>query len=206
MRIAVQSLVSFSIFLALMFSAAAYAQQPREVVEQATQGVITELQKLAPEDRTDEQIRRLVMNYIVPAIDQEKIAKGALGKHWRRANAEQQATFIQRFRELQIRTYAGAFKAFNGEQFTFEETKFNRKGNRALVKGKLIQSNGSNVPIDFRLYLNKKTNQWRVYDAVVAGLGMVKTYRQQLSERLQSISIAELLTELQQSEVQQAKR
>lgn len=206
MRIAVQSLVSFSIFLALMFSAAAYAQQPREVVEQATQGVITELQKLAPEDRTDEQIRRLVMNYIVPAIDQEKIAKGALGKHWRRANAEQQATFIQRFRELQIRTYAGAFKAFNGEQFTFEEAKFNRKGNRALVKGKLIQSNGSNVPIDFRLYLDKKTSQWRVYDAVVAGLGMVKTYRQQLSERLQSISIAELLTELQQSEVQQAKR
>jgi len=206
MRIAVQSLVSFSIFLALMFSAAAYAQQPREVVEQATQGVITELQKLAPEDRTDEQIRRLVMNYIVPAIDQEKIAKGALGKHWRRANAEQQATFIQRFRELQIRTYAGAFKAFNGEQFTFEEAKFNRKGNRALVKGKLIQSNGSNVPIDFRLYLDKKSNQWRVYDAVVAGLGMVKTYRQQLSERLQSISIAELLTELQQSEVQQAKR
>ena len=206
MRIAVQSLVSFSIFLALMFSAAAYAQQPREVVEQATQGVITELQKLALEDRTDEQIRRLVMNYIVPAIDQEKIAKGALGKHWRRANAEQQATFIQRFRELQIRTYAGAFKAFNGEQFTFEEAKFNRKGNRALVKGKLIQSNGSNVPIDFRLYLDKKTSQWRVYDAVVAGLGMVKTYRQQLSERLQSISIAELLTELQQSEVQQAKR
>lgn len=206
MRIAVQSLISFSIFLALMFSAAAYAQQPREVVEQATQGVITELQKLAPVDRTDEQIRRLVMNYIVPAIDQEKIAKGALGKHWRRANAEQQATFIQRFRELQIRTYAGAFKAFNGEQFTFEEAKFNRKGNRALVKGKLIQSNGSNVPIGFRLYLNKKTNQWRVYDAVVAGLGMVKTYRQQLSERLQSISIAELLTELQQSEVQQAKR
>jgi len=206
MRIAVQSLISFSIFLALMFSAAAYAQQPREVVEQATQGVITELQKLAPEDRTDEQIRRLVMNYIVPAIDQEKIAKGALGKHWRRANAEQQATFIQRFRELQIRTYAGAFKAFNGEQFTFEEAKFNRKGNRALVKGKLIQSNGSNVPIDFRLYLDKKSNQWRVYDAVVAGLGMVKTYRQQLSERLQSISIAELLTELQQSEVQQAKR
>lgn len=206
MRIAVQSLISFSIFLALMFSAAAYAQQPREVVEQATQGVITELQKLAPEDRTDEQIRRLVMNYIVPAIDQEKIAKGALGKHWRRANAEQQATFIQRFRELQIRTYAGAFKAFNGEQFTFEEAKFNRKGNRALVKGKLIQSNGSNVPIDFRLYLDKKSNQWRVYDAVVAGLGMVKTYRQQLSEQLQSISIAELLTELQQSEVQQAKR
>ena len=176
------------------------------MVETATLGVISELKKLNKEDRTDEQIRRLVMTYIVPAIDQKKIAKGALGKHWRRASKEQRAAFIDSFRDLQIRTYTGAFKAFNGEKFTFEDAKFNSRGDRALVKGNLIQNNGSTVPIDFRLYRNKKTQQWQIYDAIVAGLGMVKTYRQQLSERLQSVSIAELLKELQQSEIQQAQR
>jgi len=206
MKIAVQSLISFSIFLALMFASAAYAASPKEVVDQATLGVISELQKLPKEDRTDEQIRRLVMTYIVPAIDQEKIAKGALGKYWRRASAEQQLEFIDSFRDLQIRTYTGAFKAFNGEKFSIENAKFNNRGDRALVKGNLVQNNGSTVPIDFRLYLDKDSQQWRIYDAVVAGLGMVKTYRQQLSERLQSISIAELLQELQQAEVQQASR
>ncbi|UTW47902.1 phospholipid-binding protein MlaC [Bacterioplanoides sp. SCSIO 12839] len=206
MRIAVQSLISFAIFLALIFSAAASAQDPKAVVETATQGVIGELTKLDKEDRTEEQIRRLVMTYIVPAIDQEKIAKGALGKHWKRATEEQQAAFIDNFRELQIRTYTGAFKAFNGEEFSFEAAKFNKKGNRALVKGKLVQNNGSVVPIDFRLYQNKQSQQWLVYDAVVAGLGMVKTYRQQLSERLQTISIADLLVELSQAETQQASR
>ena len=52
------------------------------------------------------------------------------------------------------------------------------------------------MPVDFRLYFDKDTNQWRVYDAVVAGLGMVKTYRDQLSQRLQNISMDELLAEL----------
>ena len=206
MKIAIQSVVSFFIFLAFLTAGSANASQPNEVVETATLGVISELKKLNQEDRTDEQIRRLVMTYIVPAIDQKKIAKGALGKHWRRASKEQQAAFIDSFRDLQIRTYTGAFKAFNGEQFTFENAKFNNRGDRALVKGNLIQNNGSTVPIDFRLYRNKKTQQWHIYDAIVAGLGMVKTYRQQLSDRLQNVSIAELLKELQQSEIQQAQR
>lgn len=208
MKIALQSLISFIVFLALMVasSANASAQSPREVVETATLGVVNELKKLDKTDRTEEQVRRLVMTYIAPAIDQEKIAKGALGKHWRRANKEQRQAFIESFRDLQIRTYTGAFKAFNGERVTLEEARFNERGNRALVKGKLLQSNGNSVPIDFRLYRNKTTHQWQIYDAVVAGLGMVKTYRQQLSERLQSISLAQLLQELQQSEIQQAQR
>lgn len=207
MRIATQVFTSFLIFTFLMISTAVNAQQsPKTVVESATSGVINELQKLPKQDRTEEQIRRLVMTYIAPAIDQEKIAKGALGKHWRRANKAQRAEFIERFRELQIRTYTGAFKAFNGEQFSFEDAKFNKKGNRALVKGKLKQNNGSHVPIDFRLYRNKKTQQWQIYDAVVAGLGMVKTYRQQLSERLQAVDLNQLLAELGQTSQQQAKR
>lgn len=208
MKIAIQSLISFVVFLALMVAASANAsaQSPKDVVETATLGVVNELKKLEKTDRTEEQVRRLVMTYIVPAIDQEKIAKGALGKHWRRANKEQRLEFIESFRDLQIRTYTGAFKAFNGEQFTLEDAKFNERGDRALVKGKLVQNNGSNVPIDFRLYRNKKTQQWQIYDAVVAGLGMVKTYRQQLSERLQKVSIAELLQELQQNDIQQAQR
>jgi len=169
---------------------------PKAVVEKATFGIIEELNKLTPEQRTEDEIRRLVTTYIVPAIDQEKIAMGALGKYWRRATPEQRKAFIERFRERQIRTYSGAFKAFSGEQFIYEDPRFSPDGSKALVKGTLKQTNGQTVPVDFRLYLDEDTNQWRVYDAVVAGLGMVKTYRDQLTERLQNISMDQLLEEL----------
>ena len=176
----------FIFFLAFFGATQAWADKsPGEVVSSATSGLISELNQLTPEQRTEDEVRRLVMAYIVPAIDQERIAKGALGKYWRLAKPAQRQSFIDRFRELQIRTYSGAFKAFSGEELSFEDARLNNKGNKALVKGKLIQTNGNVIPIDFRLFQSKKDKQWRVYDAVVSGLSMVKTYREQMSERLQ---------------------
>lgn len=205
MRIALQSASALILFLtALLIGTQALAadiKPPKEVVEQATYGIIDELNKLTPEQRTEQEVRRLVETYIVPVIDQEKIAMGALGKYWRRATPEQRQAFIERFRERQIRTYAGAFKAFNGEQFSFEDPMFNDNKDKALVKGALKQNNGQTVPVDFRLYFDKDTGKWRIYDAVVAGLGMVKTYRDQLSERLQNISMNDLLAELSAEDV-----
>lgn len=175
----------FVIVLAFVGTSTAWAAKtPFDVVNSATNDLIAELNEMTPEARTDDEVRRLVMAYIVPAIDQERIAKGALGKYWRLAKPEQRQSFIDRFRELQIRTYSGAFKAFSGEELTFEEARLNNKGNKALVKGKLIQTNGNVIPIDFRLF-QTKDQKWRVYDAVVSGLSMVKTYREQMSARLQ---------------------
>jgi ABC-type transporter MlaC component len=209
MRIAMQSAASFIVVTAMLLAAnfASAQQPPEQVVQSATQGIIDELKRLPVEDRTEEQVRHLVMTYITPAIDQQRIAMGALGKHWRRADNQQRERFIELFRDLQIRTYAGAFKSFSGEQITLAQTRFNQRGDRALVKGQLVQSNGQNVPLDFRLY-QTRDNQWRVYDAVVAGLSMVKTYRSQLSEQLQSMSMDELLAQMEQQapSAQQAQR
>ena len=51
------------------------------------------------------------------------------------------------------------------------------------------------------MYENKESGDWLVYDAVISGLSMVKTYRTQLSDRLQNISIGELITELESEPV-----
>lgn len=209
MRIVIQSAASFIIVtaLALASSLSAAAETPRSVVAQATQGVINELKRLPVEDRTDEQVRHLVLAYLVPAIDQQRVAMGALGKHWRRASEEQRQRFIELFRDQQIRTYSGAFKSFNGQQIALDDARFNQRGDRALVKGQLIQNSGQTIPLDFRLY-QTRDGSWQVYDAVVAGLSMVKAYRTQLSEQLQSMSIAELLIQMEQQApaAQQAQR
>lgn len=173
-----------AIFALFAFTSSHAATDPKQTVEGATFGVINELKQLNKEDRTPEQVQRLVETYILPAIDQQRIAKLALGKHWKKASKAQRQAFVETFRDLQIRTYTGAFKAFNGQAFNFKDAKYNKSGKKAVVKGQMVQPSGQTIAIDFRLYVGKD-QQWRIYDAVIAGLGMVKTYRQQLSQQLQ---------------------
>ena len=190
-----------STIAALLLSLSVKAQAaiaPADVIRQATNGVVADLNQLSIEKRSDDAVRAIVMKWIIPAVDETRVAMGALGKHLRDATPEQRQQFIDRYRELQIQTYSGAFKAFNGEQFAITDTVFNDSGDKAIVKGTIKQKDGSLVPVDFRLYQKSAKEPWLVYDAVVAGLSLVKTYRDQLNEQLQKMSMAELLIELSQ--------
>lgn len=189
-------LTATSLLLLSVFSFA--TPGPREVIEKATGGVTVELLKLSQAERSDAKIRELVLTYIIPAVDEQRVAMGALGKHWRTATPAQRQSFINLYRELQIRTYSGAFKAFNGEKFDVQEVVFSEEGDKAIVKGELKQADGKVIPVHFRLYQRDKNSPWLTYDAVVAGLSMVKTYRDQLSEQLQKMSMEQLLQELSQ--------
>lgn len=177
------------------FISLANSANPTQTVEYATHSVITQLQQIPADQRNATDVQRLVESYILPAIDQQRIAKLALGKHWKKASKGQKIAFIETFRDLQIRTYTGAFKAFDGQQFEFKDAKFNKSGKKAIVKGHMIQPSGQRIPIDFKLYVNKQQD-WKIYDAVIAGLGMVKTYRQQLSAQLQRKSLDEIITSM----------
>ncbi len=182
----------------------AQGANPTATVENATNSVISQLKQMPVAERNASEVQRLVENFILPAIDQQKIAKLALGKHWKKASKGQKIAFIETFRDLQIRTYTGAFKAFNGQEFEFKAAKFNKSGKKAIVKGHMIQPSGQRIPIDFKLYVTKQ-QEWKIYDAVIAGLGMVKTYRQQLSEQLQRKSLDEIITGMR-GQIQTAQR
>lgn len=193
-----QLFVLISLATSLLFSAASWAQQPTPevVIEQATQGVINQLSQLEVEERTEKAIRQLVLTWIIPAIDEQRVAMGALAKHWRSATPEQRQAFIELYRDLQIKTYGGAFKAFDGEKIVVSETVYNDRGDRAIVKTLLHQKDGNEIPVDFRLYQKEADSPWLVYDAVVAGLSLVKSYRDQLNQELQNTSLENFLKEL----------
>ncbi len=194
-----------SLLIALFaFVNLAHSANPTETVKYATSSVISELEQMPVAKRNATEVQRLVENFILPAIDQQRIAKLALGKHWKKASKGQKIAFIETFRDLQIRTYTGAFKAFDGQEFEFKAARFNKSGKKAIVKGYMTQPSGQRIPIDFKLYVNKQ-QEWKIYDAVIAGLGMVKTYRQQLTEQLQRKSLDEIITSMR-GQIQTAQR
>lgn len=186
------------LLLTSLASNAAQPLAPLQVIKTSTDNIIVELQKKPKSERTPKFIRQLVMEHIVPVVDERRIAKSALGKHWDKASEAQRTQFMQRFLELQIRSYTGAFQAFNGEKMSFQGAKYNKNRTKSLVAATLKQNNGYDLPLEFRLYQLPKTSEWKVYDAKVAGFGMVQLYRAQVAERLKSISMDELIAELAQ--------
>jgi ABC-type transporter MlaC component len=197
-------LVTLLTFFGLINTAWSESSAPINTIKFATDSIVSELQQLPKEQRTYSEVQRLIENYILPTIDQERIAKMALGKHWRKATKEQRIAFINTFRDLQIRTYTGAFEAFDGQKFEFDDSRFNKTGTRAIVKGRMIQPNGQQIPIDFKMFINKQ-KEWKVYDAVIAGLGMVTTYRQQFSEQMQNKSLDQIISGMRE-QMQTAQR
>lgn len=197
-------LVTLLTFFGLINTAWSESSAPINTIKFATDSIVSELQQLPKEQRTYSEVKRLIENYILPTIDQERIAKMALGKHWRKATKEQRIAFINTFRDLQIRTYTGAFEAFDGQKFEFDDSRFNKTGTRAIVKGRMIQPNGQQIPIDFKMFINKQ-KEWKVYDAVIAGLGMVTTYRQQFSEQMQNKSLDQIISGMRE-QMQTAQR
>ncbi|MEH6346335.1 MAG: ABC transporter substrate-binding protein [Bermanella sp.] len=140
----------------------------------------------------------LIETHIIPIIDQKRMAKMAVGKHWKSFSSEQKSEFVSGFKKLLIKTYAGAFKAYTGQDVTYGETKFkkSKRGvNTAKVKSNIHLAGGSPIRLIYSMYKSKQ-DKWLVYDANIAGLGLVKTYRAQFSEQIQRDGIEKTIARL----------
>lgn len=168
---------------------------PRLVVETAakamTERLISDKDKIATQEYYLEQI---VDELLLPVVDHQFMAKKVLAKHWRKASSEQRQQFTKAFKHKVIRTYAGAFKAFNGEKILFEDAKYNKTGKRASVKSEIQRVGAPAINITYLLYL--KNNKWLTYDAVIEGVSLVKSFRDQINQSINTDGLAKAISAL----------
>lgn len=189
-------LTLFSLLITLALPTQAQTGNPKELVKSVSDVVLKEI--LDNKEKLDQGptfLLGLVETHMLPIIDQERMAKMALGKHWKTIDKAQQQNFIEGFKRLMIKTYAGAFKAYTGQEVTYGETKFNKTGSKAIVSSAIQMAGGSPINLQYRLYQNKQ-GKWMVYDANLAGLGVLKTYRMQFAEQIQKDGIDKTIENL----------
>ena len=135
---------------------------------------------------------REIVNQI---FDYEELSKRTLGRNWRNLSAEQQKEFVQLFSELLENVYADRLLAYSDEKVIFEKETM-LKENQAEVQSFVLTSDGKNIPIFYRMLQNG--NQWRVYDVIIEGVSLVKNYRTQFKEILDSGSPEKVLEVLRE--------
>ena len=180
--------------LALASADRAWAGAPTDQLRGGVDRVLEVLRdpQLSGEARIDQ--RRTAINKVAGEIfDFGDMAKRALGPHWAARTPAERGEFVRLFTELIQRAYvskvdqhAAATKmTFRGETVDADY---------AVVRTTIPLSNGSTMPLDYRMHSTR--DRWQVYDLNIDGISLVANYRAQFNRVIRTSSYAALVTRL----------
>ncbi len=179
------------------FATAASAQDlpPDALIKSITNeviGIIKQDKDIKAGNRT--KINDLVEAKVLPHFNFDRMTALAMGRNWRKANAEQQKQLISEFRTLLVRTYSGALATYKNEVIEFKPLRA-AAGDTDVTVRTQVKRPGSE-PIDIDYSMEKMPGGWKVYDVVVAGVSLVTNYRDSFNAEIRDGGVDGLIKSL----------
>jgi len=155
-----------------------------------------------PELKGDKQInqRRTAIALVAGEIfDFGEMARRTLAQHWAKRTPAEQQDFVRLFTALFQRSYiskvdqqdAAGRMAYRGETVDADH---------AVVQTTLALSNGSEMPLDYRMH--KPRDHWQVYDLSIDGISLVANYRAQFNKIIRTSSYETLVAKLKSNQAE----
>jgi len=145
-----------------------------------------------PEKKEDG--RKLLEQTIAQRFNFLEMSRRALGAEWNKRTPEEQKDFAASFQTLLANTYLGRIETYSGGE-KVQYLKEVVDGEYGDVYTKL--DNGK-MTVDITYKMEMASGDWRVYDVVVEGTGLVQNYREQFKRILRKDSFAELTKQLRE--------
>lgn len=147
---------------------------------------------------TTQKAYKIANRIMLPHVDVTSMSRSVLGRNaWNKASSGQRSQFSREFTKLVVRTYAKALAKFTDEKVQFYPVRGNwQTQKRVQVKSLVRRSNGSSIPISYRLL--RKGSRWKVYDLSVEGVSLVATYRSQFASQLRNGNVGNVIKILKQ--------
>ncbi len=141
-----------------------------------------------------QKVIALANSKVLPYFDFSRMTALAVGKDWRRADADQKKRLADEFRNLLVRTYANALSSYSNQKIVFKPFRMNPGDSEVLVRTEVIQPGAKPVQIDYNLEL--QDGAWKVFDVVVAGISLVTNYREQFAQEVRAGGIDGLIASI----------
>jgi phospholipid transport system substrate-binding protein len=160
-----------------------WAATAQEQLKGAIERVVSTLDSPAMKGEGKAAERRAAVRQIANEIfDFGEIARRSLGRYWQPLSEAQRAEFVGLFSDLLERSYISKIELYGGEKIIYNGERVD--GDLAIVSTKIITKNGTEVPIDYRLF--RRGDNWKVYDVNIEGISLVSNYRTQFNKIIQS--------------------
>lgn len=182
---------------ALVSLPSAWAQsEPEVLIQKVSDQVIQQIRQDKTLKEGDvRRIGQLVDTTIMPHVNFERMTALSVGRGWRDATPEQRKRLQQEFRELLLRTYAGALSAVDNEtSVRLRPMRSNPADEDVVVRSEIVQRRGQPIQLDYRM--EKTPGGWKIYDLNVLGVWLIETYRSQFGQQISASGIDGLIKSL----------
>jgi phospholipid transport system substrate-binding protein len=177
-------------------AAPARAQEPPDaMVRRVAEDVLASV-KADPliQAGNEARIREVLEVKLLPNFDFSRMTALAMGKNWRIATPEQQKRLTDEFRGLLVRTYSGALSTYRNERIDYKPLRMNPGDTDVIVRTAVVRASGPPVQIEYSM--EKKSDAWKCYDVLVAGISLVTNYRDEFNEQIKTGGVDGLIAAL----------
>jgi len=173
----------FGLAMFMAGPAAAVTDAAVALVKGTTEDLIYSISEPDSAVREDKrQLYALVDGKVAPLFDFERFSKIISGKYWRKTSAAQREQLQAGVRTRLVRTIATGLNNYSDQHIRFLPSREGAKPGRTTVRMEIRQSNGGVINLGYRLY--QESGQWRIYDVILDGISMAKTYRTQMASHV----------------------
>ena len=183
------------LFLAWVFVSTAGAQsdgQARQALDTAVNRILATIRNpdyVNPATRGP--LRRQIEDEVYHIFDFGEFSSRTVGPRWQTFTPEQKSKFSEAFAELLLNTYLNRITGYNGETVSYTGETASRDGDRVEVRTVITLKDGKKIPVAYRML--RKDGHWRVYDVIIENISLVKNYRTQFQDILNTASPEELI-------------
>ena len=174
---------------------AALLEKLKGLVNEVSGTAVERLSALREADELSPEAARDVIREVAsPHFNFAGLARGALGKHWRKADEEQRKQVAELFRGVLEKAYAKALSTYAGQ---VAET----VGAAALSEDKIsvevkVSAGETDARIDYIFSPSKDDGEWLVSDVKVEGISLSRNYRKQFSGIIRKEGVEGLIEKL----------
>jgi len=148
--------------------------------------------------RNAPQRRTAILTVAGTIFDFGEMAKRSLGQHWAARTPAERSRFVALFTDLIQHSYIAKVDQHGGARMVFRGETV--AGDQAVVQTKIPLSNGSEMPLDYRLH--RMDDRWQVYDLSLDGISLVANYRAQFNKVIRIDSYETLVAKLRSHQLE----
>ena len=174
--------------------ARAAEEAPDEMIRRLSMDVLSTIK--ADKDVQSGDVRKIITfvdSNIMPNVNFTRMTASAVGRSWRQATPEQQKRLQDEFKNLLVRTYAGALSQLQDQTISVKPSRAQAGDTEVIVRTEIL-GRGEPIQLDYRM--EKTPSGWKIYDLNVLGVWLIENYRNQFTKEINAGGIDALIASL----------